>query len=283
MRRRLFTVILFAVVAALVSSTLLYKVISASTQHPAGAMTQVLVAVRDLDAGALIGETDVRSVEWAATVAPQWIGKREEIVGRGLIAAVNKGEPFPANRLAAKGVGSGLAARIPSGMRAVAVPVDEVTGFSRFILPGMRVDVLSTGTPSDQGGQGPVTRTIIQNIEVLSTGQNPQDKSSAVRAINLLVTPEQAETLSQATAQNKIQLALRNPLDQGSVANQNKPLAPRKVTPVSASKAPAAPVQIKEAEEPKLKPPTVEIIHGMNKVFTVVGATKSAAEAEQKP
>jgi pilus assembly protein CpaB len=280
MRRRLVTVILFAVIAALVSSTVLYKAISANAKRPISTATsQILVAARDLDAGALIGDADVRLVDWMAPIAPQWIGKREDIVGRGLVAGVNKGEPFPGNRLAPKGAGAGLAARIPPGMRAVAVHMDDVNILARFILPGTRVDVLSTGASSVGDSQSVATRTVLQNIEVLSTGQNPEDKSAAVQVVSLLVTPAQAETLGRATAQNKIQLALRNPLDQGSVTIADNAVA-RKVTRVPPSKAPVAPAPVKAAEQPVRQPLTVEIIHGTKKEVSVVGVTYNAAEPE---
>src|SRR5215469_2000288 len=130
MRRRLVTVILFAIVAALAASTSIYRVISARTQAPKVATVQVLVASRDLNIGALIQDSDVREVDWPGAVVPQWISERTAIIGRGVIANINKGEPFSDNRLAPKGAGAGLAAVIPAGMRAVAVKVDEVVGVS---------------------------------------------------------------------------------------------------------------------------------------------------------
>src|SRR5438105_15957869 len=114
MKRRLITVILFAFVAALISSTVLYKVISAySTQSVRTATTRIFVAARNLDAGALIGEADVRAAEWPGLTWSQWILRREDLVGRGLTAAVGKDEPFAESRLAAKGAGVGFASRIP--------------------------------------------------------------------------------------------------------------------------------------------------------------------------
>ena len=283
MRRRLVTVILFAIVAALAASTSIYRVISARTQAPKVPTALVLVASRDLNIGALIQDSDVREVEWPGAVAPQWISARTAIIGRGVIASINKGEPFSDNRLAPKGAGAGLAAVIPGGMRAVAVKVDEVVGVSGFVLPGMRVDVLSSGTPP--GASGTVTRTILQNIEVLSAGQNierdVQGKAAAVQVVNLLVAPEQAEALSLAGAQTKIQLVLRNPLDRQTVktagistsqlllgaptSNPPRVERPRPVKPVA-----AAPVV---AEPPKAKPApeVIEVIRGEKREFVAIG------------
>jgi pilus assembly protein CpaB len=283
MQRRLITVILFALVAALLSSTVLYKVISANASRPTKDLTtQVLVASRDLEAGALVGKGDVQAVEWHSAVSPKWIGRREDIVGRGLVAGINKDEPFPENRLAAKGAGAGLTSRIPSGMRAVAVHVDELSGLNRFIMSGMHVDVISNRSVSEASGQGMVTRTILQNVEVLSTGEDAdrgsKDRPTPVQTVNLLVTPQQAEVLSQAVAQNRIQLVLRNPLDQAFAAlglTSDAPTAEKKVVKV-ARVAPAKPVEkIIPVEQPK--PPTVEVIHGTKKVISVVGP------ADQEP
>jgi pilus assembly protein CpaB len=107
---------------------------------------------------------------------------------------------------------------IPPGMRAVGVPVNEVVGDAGFVVPSMHVDVLISGTPpSGTGGLGTQTKNLLQNIEVLSAGQDfkkdPEGKPVAVQVVNLLVTPRQAEQLSLASHQTSIQLAPRNPLD----------------------------------------------------------------------
>jgi pilus assembly protein CpaB len=139
-------------------------------------------------------------------------------VGRGVIAPVFAKEPVIESRLAPKGAGGGLAAMIPPGMRAVAVRVNEVVGVAGFVVPGMRIDVLISGSkPGGDSGVGTITRTLLQNLEVLSAGQDfkkdAEGKPIQVQVVNLLVTPEQAEQLSLASTQTSIQLVLRNPLD----------------------------------------------------------------------
>ena len=143
--------------------------------------------------------------------------KPEQAIGRGAIAQIPQGEPILESQLAGLGSGGGLAPTIPDGMRASAVRVDEVVGVAGFVIPGMRVDVLVSGNPPGSGGtEGVVTRTILQNIQVLSAGTDIQrdneGKPLQVQVITLLVTPEQAQILSLA-ANMKIQLVLRNPLD----------------------------------------------------------------------
>ncbi len=104
-------------------------------------------------------------------------------------------------------------------MRAVALRVDDLVGVSGFVLPGMRVDVIISGNPpgNTNSATGTISKTILQDIQVLSAGPNIQrdaeGKPISVPVVNLLVTPQQAETLSLASNEMKIQLVLRNPLD----------------------------------------------------------------------
>jgi pilus assembly protein CpaB len=136
-----------------------------------------------------------------------------------VVSNLYQGEPILDSRLAPLGSGGGLAATIRKGMRACAVKVDDVVGVAGFVTPGMRVDVVITGNPSgpSNGSEGTEVRTLLQNIEVLSAGtdikQESDGKPNKVQVVNLLVTPEQAETLSLAINQAHIQLVLRNPLD----------------------------------------------------------------------
>jgi pilus assembly protein CpaB len=297
MRRRLVTVLLFAVLAALTASTAVYRVIAARTQPAKPAATTVVVAARDLGVGALVTADDLGTMAWPGAVAPGWMARPEDVVGRGIISSVNKGEPVAENRLAPRGAGAGLAASIPAGLRAVAVRGDEVVGVSGFVLPGMRVDVLSSGTPP--GANAMVTRTVLQNIEVLSAGKNidrdVQGRPESVQVVNLLVSPEQAETLSLAAAQTKIQLVLRNPLDVESSrtrgtsmgqlllgigppaprAAQTRPAAPPAPKPAPPAAAPPpAPPPVKAA------PPSIEVINGQKRELVVIREPRKTEEKQ---
>jgi pilus assembly protein CpaB len=178
----------------------------------------------------------------------------DQAVGRGVISEIFQGEPILESRLAGIGSGGGLAPTIPQGMRACAVRVDEVVGVAGFVIPGMRVDVLVSGTPPGaNGNQGIETQTLLQNIQVLSAGtdiaKDNEGKPQQVQVVNLLVTPEQAETLSLASNSLKIQLVLRNPLDtqmakvpptaMSNIFTGNAPPPEPKHAPTSAPRKPA--------------------------------------------
>jgi pilus assembly protein CpaB len=288
MKRRLISVVLFAVLAAAVSSFILFKVISGNSPSASkSSTTTILVAARDLDAGALVGDADVRPADWPASDSAHWMSKRTDVVGRALLSPLAKDEPFSESRLATKGAAAGMAARIPRGMRMVAVHVDELTGLSRFILPGMHVDVISTGATPSMAAQGMVARTILQDIEVFSTGDSERDPkqpaAAALPVFNLLVTPQQAEVLSQAVAQTRIELVLRNPLDKGSVISEVLPDLNKIITAPprpsgKPSPAPAKPVEEKKAVVVQAPPPppppaplpTIEVIHGTKRSVSTV-------------
>ena len=149
------------------------------------------------------------------------------------------------------------------------------------------MDVLIAGMPP--GGSstvGMVSKTLLQNMEVLSAGQDMQKdaegKPVSVPVVNLLVTPEQAETLSLATSEMRIQLVLRNPLDTQTVKTPGTAVAnlftgetglpqPRLNPPKPAAKpiAPPKPVAAPPAEPPKvIVPLTVEVITGTTRAET---------------
>jgi pilus assembly protein CpaB len=220
MNQRFISVLIFAFVVAGCASLLLYRLTANhGSAQAAASTTKALVASRNLELGVIIKDSDVKDMPWLGALPATAVLKREDIIGRGVTTTIYDGEPILENRLAPKGAGGGLAAMIPSGMRAVAVRVNDVVGVAGFVVPGMRVDVLISGNPPNpnSASQGSLTRTLLQNIEVLSAGQDfkkdNEGKPLGVGVVNLLVTPEQAEMLSLASNQTTIQLVLRNPLD----------------------------------------------------------------------
>lgn len=279
MKKRLIGVLAFALAVSAGAAFVLYQLIASKITVGAAAKpatTKVLVAARDLELGALIQERDVIPQDYL-TVPAGAILKKEDIVGRGVISPVHQDSAFYEASLAPKGAGAGFASTIPQGMRAFAVHVNEVVGVAGFAVAGMRVDVLVTGSPPGAvaENQGAITRTLLQNIQVLSAGQNYQKdaegKPVLVQVVNLLVTPEQAEILNLATQQT-IQLVLRNPADKTIVTTTGASTASiftgMKMPPtrvVAARPAPPpAPAPPIIAPKPALMPQmvTIEVFEG---------------------
>jgi len=219
MNRRLTLILLSAFVVAIACSYLVLRVVGNRLGAARHSSTRVVAAATDIKLGSVLGPKDLTTIEIDGNLPKGAILKQSDVVGRGAISNIYAGEPILENRLAAPGAGGGLAATIPPGMRACAVKVDDVVGVAGFATPGMRVDVLISGDPGKgrSTGAGSRVRTLLQNIEVLSAGtdiqRDAEGKPRQVQVVNLLVTPNQAELLSLAGNETKIQLALRNPLD----------------------------------------------------------------------
>ena len=133
-------------------------------------------------------------------------------------------EPILPLKLASKEAGAGLPPVIPPGLRAVSVRVNEVIGVAGYVVPGTRVDVLTTINPGQQ--QTTMTsKVILTDVQVLAAGTKidnttDKDKPVPVSVVTLLVNPDEAERLTLASSEGKIQLALRNPLDRSAPATR---------------------------------------------------------------
>lgn len=185
----------------------------------------VVVAAADLDIGAELRREDVRIIDWPANAVPaDAFGNPNDVMGRGLIMPVIQNEPILPMKLASKEAGAGLPPAIPPGLRAVSVRVNEVIGVAGYVLPGTRVDVLATVSPNDSKEQM-TTKVILTNVQVLAAGtkierDTERNKPLAVTVVTLLVDPEEAERLTLAASEGKIQLALRNPIDKGTTVTR---------------------------------------------------------------
>jgi pilus assembly protein CpaB len=290
MNSRVTAILLTALLISGVATYTVYRVISKrAVQVPA---TNVVMAARLLEIGTLIKDSDLTVGPWTGSVPASMVTKKESILGRGVTSAIYAGEPIMEDRLAAPGAGGGLAATIPPGMRATAVRVNDIVGVAGFVLPGMRVDVLISGVPpGPQGPAGPKVKTLLQNIQVLSAGQNYQKdaegKPVLVPVVNLLVTPEQAEILSLASNETHIQLVLRNPLDTQSAkppgtalaslyGESPKPAPARTVRTVAAVPSKPAP-RVEPAVTVTLPPYQIEIFNGPQR-----SEAKFARQLEEK-
>lgn len=306
MKKRLIGVLAFALAVSAGAAFVLYQLIASRMTvgaAPKPATVKVLVSAKDLEVGALIQEHDIRTAEYLTAPAGALL-KKEDIINRGVTAPIHEDAPFYDTSLAPKGAGAGFAVTIPPGLRAFAVHVNEVIGVAGFAVAGMRVDVLVSGNPpaasGDTSGLGPITRTLLQNIEVLSAGQNYQKdgegKPVLVQVVNLLVTPEQAEQLTLAAQQN-IQLVLRNPADKEIVSTPGastlglfaggKLRLPRfgaENEPHPPVQAPPPPVRV-ETPPPPAKPRTVtiEVYSGNSKVESTFPDPQSSSHGGSRP
>jgi pilus assembly protein CpaB len=238
----------------------------------------VVVAASDLEIGAQIKQDHLRVVEWPESALPAGaFSATDEIVGRSLVMPVIQNEPILPMKLAGKDAGSGLPAVIPEGMRAVSVRVNDVIGVAGYVLPGARVDVLATASPTSNATDT-MTKVVLSDVQVLAAGtkieqDDDQGKPISVNVVTLLVSPEESERLTLGSTEGKIQLALRNPLDKTVPATPGVRTAalmasalpaPAKRT-ITSRPRPVAVVAATPAPEP-----TVEVIRGDKRAEEVV-------------
>jgi pilus assembly protein CpaB len=210
-----------AVLVALVITAVFYQItVGRKPSQAEFATKELVVATRELPMGAKITAGDVRLIDYPEQAYPAGgFDSIDNVLERSVMQPILVNEPVVGGRVTEPGAGVGLAPRIPEGMRAVAVAVNQVSSVSGFILPGSKVDVLLTGQPLSEEGRA--TTTVIENLEVLSTAHKVEPGADGrpenVPVVNLLVTPEQAELLTLASAQGRLQLVLRNGRDEDVV------------------------------------------------------------------
>ena len=112
--------------------------------------------------------TTSASIEWPAELRCRRTRFTDpnEVIGRGLILPVIQNEPILPMKLASKEAGAGLPPAIPPGLRAVSVRVNEVIGVAGYVLPGTRVDVVVTVSPTQQNADM-TAKVILTNVQVL--------------------------------------------------------------------------------------------------------------------
>jgi pilus assembly protein CpaB len=289
MDRRFLTVLGVSLLFALVISSVFYQMTArAGSPKKAEAtdLKDIVLAARPLSVGTTVKPADIKLGKIPSANFPKGaFAKPEEVIDRPLISNILMDEPVLEGRLAARGSGVGLAPVIPVGMRAVTLRVNDVTGIAGFVLPGMRVDVLVTGQPPDSTTSVTATPVQLQNLLVLSAGtvMQPDARGQAMPAqtVTLLGTPEQAETLTLASADARIQLVLRNGSDQTIEKTPGHDIAElygerpaRKKTPENSalSRPRARPVVVAAAPPPPPPPPDqIVVIRGTQKTVEVVG------------
>jgi pilus assembly protein CpaB len=222
-RARALLYLVIAVLAALGTAVLLTRYMDARMASVRVPTRKVVVAGTDLAVATGIRKELVAVVDWPVASLPQGtFTDPKEVESKVLNTSVSRGEPILASKLTAgAGGASAVATLLPVGMRAVAVRVDDVVGVAGFIHPGDHVDVIVT---MSVGSEPAISKTILQNVNVLTVGKELPNNSRDPRATmpatvaTLMVDGEQAERLALAATRGQLLLALRGTHDDEMVA-----------------------------------------------------------------
>lgn len=253
--RRLLLALGVALVLSIIFTLTIMKRLGANRPVEA-ANNRYVAASMDLNPGTALNSSNLKMVDWPASMPLEGpFTKVEDLNGRTLLFPVPAGQPIVTKLVSAVGAGYGLQAKIPDGMRAISLRSDDIIGVSGFLLPGTHVDVLVTYHPVINGTTQttPVTEIVLQNVQVLAAGQNtqpdPQGKATTTNVVTLLVSPEDAEKVTLATAQGTVQFVLRNGSDQEKVEQG--------LTKLGTFGAPQAPVKVDVPAVAAVKKPVI--------------------------
>jgi len=240
-------------------------------QNSSKNLVPVVVAATDLTFGTKLDRAQLRVARYPKDSVPSGaFSDVDSVAGQTTKIFLAGREPITATKLSSRG--GGLSMLVRHGFRATSLEVNMVSGVSGFVLPGDRIDVLATVDGRGANEQA-VTRTILQNAEVLASGQKTtqqDNKPITVQAVTILVDPYGAEKLALALHEGKLHLVLRNPEDGDTLrvaslntdqmlnGNASAPAASRKSS-AKATKSAAQPAPARTAPVRPSKP-TVRII-----------------------
>ena len=219
--RRPYVYVALAGVSALIAALVVYSALKkreAEVQQAMVKSVDIVVAARDLPLGSKIEPGSVRLTRWARdSVPPGAFSDPQAVMNAFVKDSFVTNEPIVNDKLftGAKTAGV-MPLLIPAGMRAMSVPVDEVSDIAGFVLPHTKVDVLVAvqgNGPTDK----PFSKIVLQNVEVLAVAQeieHTHDQPQVVKVVTLLVTPPEAERLALASREGSLHLAMRSYNDQ---------------------------------------------------------------------
>lgn len=176
---------------------------AASAGTPEAGTVSVVVAARDVAAGATLTAEDLTTGDVPAPAPVAALTDVTEAVGRVAVTPFLAGEPVSTTRLARDG--GALTVSVPAGEVAVTLGVESVPD---GLSAGDHVDVLATYTAAR-----PYTSTVAGDLRVLtveraeggSFGAGP----TAVARITFVTAPEVARALVGADATATLALAVR--------------------------------------------------------------------------
>ena len=187
-----------------------------------------VAATQDVPAGEALQKQTLTFIDWPSDKPLEGaFEKADDLVGRTVLYPLSAGEPIRSRYLASAGSGIGLSTKIPEGMRAMSVKTDQIVGVAGFLVPGSHVDVLVTF--HNPASPDPITATVLQDVQVLATGQkmqpDPEGKIAPTDVVTLLVNPQGAERVVLASAQGTVHFVLRNGADHAVLQSHSTELS----------------------------------------------------------
>lgn len=197
MNNKSFTV---SIVVALFAVMTVYNYVETTEQEyraKFGAMVTVVVAKRNIRELEVLDETNLETravpkmfIQPGAihvtdkpnqqVTANRVARALREVKGSLAMAPILKGEQITNSKVTMLGARTGLSRQVSIGKRAFTISVNEVSGVAQLIKPGDRVDVVALIDPAGGNKQVMETRTVLQDVIILSVGKNINNSTPAI-------------------------------------------------------------------------------------------------------
>ncbi|HVA77048.1 MAG TPA: Flp pilus assembly protein CpaB [Candidatus Binataceae bacterium] len=212
--------LIFAILAgfaAILAAVIVFSALKrreAEVQKALASTVDIVVAAHDLPLGERIDSSAVKLARWSRESVPSGAFTDPQALLNSFVKIqIVANEPVVAAKLfMGEKTGGVMPLLIPDGMRAMAVPVDDVSDIAGFVQPRAHVDVLVSVSGSGRD-EPSFSKMVLQDIEVLAVAQEIEkknDEPELVKVVTLLVTPEQSEKLALANHEGQLRLAMRN-------------------------------------------------------------------------
>lgn len=219
----------------------------------------VVMAATDIELGTSLAVEQLTTVQRPVTEAVETFRDPSDVVGEVVRRPVAAGEALRPTDFAPSSAGAAtqVAESLDAGQRAIAVPVDMISGVGALVQPGDFVDVLLSMTDTDgkfpvvienpafgpvDGAESPVVqlddflnnttvKVLVQNVQVLGLLEPPADADGnnvvdpvtgqpvvGRMVVILSVSPQQVELVRFAQLDGNLSLVMRSPDDRDAPA-----------------------------------------------------------------
>lgn len=222
-------VIAISLILAVFTTALVFLYIKRATVKPdVVAYIDVYVAAKTMPEKHEITSADLKKTRVTKEyLNPDAALVEADIIGKRLKDSVIEGEQILMSRLVEENNFT-LAYKVPEGMRAISVNVNEQVEVGNLIRPGDFIDIIASFSQEtlEQGGNKIIdlarSETVIQNIQVLALGQNIVIEEGKLlelpKTVTLAVSPKDAEKLTYVTEFGTIRMSLRGIGDENIIS-----------------------------------------------------------------
>jgi pilus assembly protein CpaB len=191
--------------------------------HSAPSGPTMLVSTTSIARGQLLTSRDFMLAPVGASAPRTVLHRAEDAEGHMALVAIAPGMPIQPAQVS-ESIVPGIAAHVPEGYRAYALPVSEALTAGGFVQTGDHVDLYITlpgalfAENNAAGKQDDKSKSalLLQNILVLAVGTKTQPDGkpdTSLRTVTLALNAADLAKVSLANRLGAISLAIRNPVD----------------------------------------------------------------------